>query len=117
MSGDLLLDTHTFLWWATDDRRLSSNARSAIAGARVFLSVVTPWELVVKQAVGRLELLDPPPAQPLALVRRAPQVAPRRRRRALQQLQLARTKVAPRLVGAGRASWGLGSGCWIGAGV
>jgi len=37
-------------------------------------------------------------------VRRAAQVAPRRRRRALQQLQLARTEVAPRLMGAGRAS-------------
>jgi len=59
--GDgLLLDTHAFLWWASDDRRLSSTARAAIAGGRVLLSVVTPWELVVKQAVGRLELVDAP---------------------------------------------------------
>ncbi len=56
----LLLDTHTFLWWATDDDRLSQAARAAIAEARVLLSVATPWEMAIKHALGRLELRDPP---------------------------------------------------------
>ena len=56
----LLLDTHALLWWAADDARLPSGARTAITERRVLLSVVSPWELVVKQAVGRIELLDTP---------------------------------------------------------
>lgn len=56
----LLLDTHAFLWWATDDDRLSPAAREAIAEGRVLLSVATPWEMTIKQALGRLELRDVP---------------------------------------------------------
>ncbi len=56
----LLLDTHAFLWWATDDDRFSEAAREAIAEGRVLLSVATPWEMTIKHALGRLELRDPP---------------------------------------------------------
>lgn len=58
----LLLDSHAFLWWATDDSRLSVRARDAIADAAVsvFLSVVTPWEITIKHEIGRLELTAPP---------------------------------------------------------
>lgn len=61
-SGRLLLDTHAFIWWATNDPRLSERAREAIADSRtaVFLSVVTPWEMTIKHALGRLELAEPP---------------------------------------------------------
>jgi len=53
-----LLDTHAFLWWIADDPRLSETARGFIADGTndVYLSVVSAWEIVVKAAVGRIEL-------------------------------------------------------------
>ncbi len=56
----ILLDTHAFLWWATNDDRLSQAAREAIAEGRILLSVATPWEMTIKHALGRLELRDAP---------------------------------------------------------
>ena len=54
----LLLDTHAFLWWISDDPRLSPAAREAIAdgASEVFLSAVSVWEMVIKMGLGRLEL-------------------------------------------------------------
>jgi PIN domain nuclease of toxin-antitoxin system len=53
----LLLDTHVFLWWRTNDRRLSPAARSAIAEAPlVFVSAATAWEIGIKAALGRIDL-------------------------------------------------------------
>ena len=58
MSTDrLLLDTHVFLWWGTDDRRLKRPVREAIASAGlVFVSAATAWEASIKAALGRLDL-------------------------------------------------------------
>jgi PIN domain nuclease of toxin-antitoxin system len=57
--NNLLLDTHVFLWWRTDDRRLKKNARSAIANADlVFVSAASAWEAAIKAALGRLHLPD-----------------------------------------------------------
>jgi len=51
----LLLDTHVFLWWRSDDRRLGREARAAIADADVvFVSAATAWEAGIKAALGRL---------------------------------------------------------------
>jgi PIN domain nuclease of toxin-antitoxin system len=53
----LLLDTHVFIWWRADDRKLTAEARHAIARAEVaFVSVVTAWEAAIKRGLGRLEL-------------------------------------------------------------
>ncbi len=54
----LLLDTHAFLWWISDDPRLSQVAREAIAdgASEVYLSAVSVWEMVIKMGLGRLEL-------------------------------------------------------------
>ena len=55
----LLLDTHVFLWWRTDDPLLQEAARSAIGEADVvFVSAATAWEAAVKASLGRLELPD-----------------------------------------------------------
>ncbi|RJQ50726.1 MAG: type II toxin-antitoxin system VapC family toxin [Desulfobacteraceae bacterium] len=55
----LLLDTHVFLWWRADYRRINETAREAIAGADVvFVSAATAWEAGIKAALGRLELPD-----------------------------------------------------------
>jgi PIN domain nuclease of toxin-antitoxin system len=47
----LLLDTHAFLWWISDDPRLPAKARKLISGERneVFLSVASAWELAIAQ--------------------------------------------------------------------
>ena len=55
----LLLDTHVFLWWRADDRRLGRTAREAIAAADVvFVSAATAWEAGIKSALGRLRYPD-----------------------------------------------------------
>jgi PIN domain nuclease of toxin-antitoxin system len=53
-----LLDTHVFLWWVTDDRRLSSAARQVIANREeeLFLSAASAWEMALKSRLGRLKL-------------------------------------------------------------
>jgi PIN domain nuclease of toxin-antitoxin system len=53
----LLLDTHAILWWLADDDRLGSEARALIGELEndVFVSVVSLWEIVVKQRVGKLK--------------------------------------------------------------
>jgi PIN domain nuclease of toxin-antitoxin system len=57
--SNLLLDTHVFLWWRADDRRLQRSARSAIAEADlVFVSAASAWEAAIKAALGRLHLPD-----------------------------------------------------------
>jgi PIN domain nuclease of toxin-antitoxin system len=51
----LLLDTHAFLWWIGDDRRLSDRARQAISADdnELLLSLASVWELAIKTAIGR----------------------------------------------------------------
>ena len=52
MPTPTLLDTHAWLWWATEDRRLSRRAKVAIEkGQRadaLWLSLVSVWELAKK---------------------------------------------------------------------
>ncbi len=52
----VLLDTHTFLWWLDGDRRLSARGRRLIADARaeVFVSAASAWEIAIKAAAGKL---------------------------------------------------------------
>ncbi|HEU0016697.1 MAG TPA: type II toxin-antitoxin system VapC family toxin [Longimicrobium sp.] len=57
----LLLDTHAFLWFIEGDPRLSRAAAERIADpeTRVCVSVVSAWEIVIKQRTGKLELGQP----------------------------------------------------------
>ncbi len=57
----LLLDTHALLWSATDPDQLDAEARSAIEdGANdVLVSIVTAWEIAIKQSLGKLDLARP----------------------------------------------------------
>lgn len=54
----LLLDTHVYLWWLRDDRRLAAAARDSIADADsiVYVSAATIWEAGIKIALGRLDV-------------------------------------------------------------
>jgi len=51
----ILLDTHAYFWWETDDPRLSAAAREAITdpGNIVLVSAVTAWELATKTRFGK----------------------------------------------------------------
>lgn len=57
----LLLDTHVVLWSATEPARLSAESRAALEdGAHeVLVSVVTAWEIAIKQSLGKLDLARP----------------------------------------------------------
>jgi PIN domain nuclease of toxin-antitoxin system len=54
----ILLDTHAFIWWVTDDHRLSAAARQAFASAdnELLLSAASTWEMSIKVASGKLRL-------------------------------------------------------------
>lgn len=52
-----LLDTHAFLWLATDDPRLSLRARALfIESEDCFLSAASVWEMTIKSSLGKLIL-------------------------------------------------------------
>ena len=57
-----LLDTHTFLWWITDQPRLPQGVRAIIenGGNEIFVSAATGWEIIIKFQLGRLILPDDP---------------------------------------------------------
>ena len=61
-----LLDTHTFLWWITDDTRLSPRARKLIVDGhnRLFFSAASGWEIAIKARLGRLGF----PTEPSAFI-------------------------------------------------
>ena len=65
----LLVDTHIFLWWCADDRRLGSAECEAIRNPanEVYLSAASVWEIVLKQALGRLRVPEPASAAALRL--------------------------------------------------
>jgi PIN domain nuclease of toxin-antitoxin system len=54
----LLLDTHVLLWWLSEDDRLTSTMRAAIADPRtpVMVSAVSTWEMSIKAALGKLAI-------------------------------------------------------------
>ena len=52
----LLLDTHTLIWWLTEDSSLPDSARKLIAYKDnvVLVSAVSAWEISTKVRLGRL---------------------------------------------------------------
>lgn len=57
----LLLDTHVFLWIATDDGRLPRDLKTILREPSndVYLSVASSWEIAVKARSGKLALPMP----------------------------------------------------------
>ncbi len=57
----LLLDSCTFLWIVADDQLLSATARAMFRDPsnEAFLSVVSAWEIAVKNALGNMPLPEP----------------------------------------------------------
>lgn len=61
MSADgaaaVVLDTHAWIWWASDPALLSAKARKAIAGARIVgVPAISCWEVAMLCTKGRLKL-------------------------------------------------------------
>ena len=62
MTGRVLLDTRSFLWWMLKNGALlSPAARDVIAAIEtdVLVSVVSAWEIAIKASSGRLDLPEP----------------------------------------------------------
>jgi PIN domain nuclease of toxin-antitoxin system len=57
----LLLDTHTFIWWANEPERLSEKALAACKDESntLLLSVVSVWEMQIKMQLGKLKVSRP----------------------------------------------------------
>jgi PIN domain nuclease of toxin-antitoxin system len=51
-----LLDTHTLLWWLSDDPALTRGARKTIADTKngLIVSAASAWEIATKVRLGRL---------------------------------------------------------------
>ena len=51
-----LLDTHTLLWWLSDDPALSRSARRVLADAKnsIIVSAASAWEIATKVRLGKL---------------------------------------------------------------
>jgi PIN domain nuclease of toxin-antitoxin system len=58
----LLVDTCTFLWFASESRRLSKAATAVLLDRNneCYLSVASAWEIGIKYAAGRLPLPQRP---------------------------------------------------------
>ncbi|MDB4915228.1 MAG: PilT protein [Gemmatimonadetes bacterium] len=53
----VLLDTHVWLWWQKNDKRLGVRTRRLIAGSsEVRFSLASAWEMSIKEALGKLVL-------------------------------------------------------------
>ncbi len=57
---NLLIDTHTFLWFVNDDPQLSTGAATLLESDNsVFLSIASLWEIAIKVSIGKLTLSQP----------------------------------------------------------
>jgi PIN domain nuclease of toxin-antitoxin system len=56
-----LLDTHTFIWYVTNNARLSSTALEIINNGNneVLLSIASIWEMAIKHSIGKLNFESP----------------------------------------------------------
>jgi PIN domain nuclease of toxin-antitoxin system len=54
-----LLDSHVALWWLAADPTIGVECRRRVdTAAEVLVSVITPWELGVKRALGKVDYPD-----------------------------------------------------------
>jgi PIN domain nuclease of toxin-antitoxin system len=58
----ILLDTREFLWLVTGDPKWSATVAAAVRDPqnKVYLSVVSFWEILLKHSLGKLPLPEPP---------------------------------------------------------
>jgi PIN domain nuclease of toxin-antitoxin system len=55
----IVLDTHAWVWWLDDPRKLPARARKAVneaaADEAVYISTISTWEIMLLASGGRLE--------------------------------------------------------------
>lgn len=54
---NLLLDTHVFLWWDSQDKALHRDTRAPIAdpAIQVLVSAASVWEIAIKRRLNKLD--------------------------------------------------------------
>ncbi len=57
-SRKFLLDTHIYIWWMMQDRRLTREVVTILANSEneILLSTATVWEMVIKKRIGKLKV-------------------------------------------------------------
>ncbi|WP_445634273.1 PIN domain-containing protein [Nostoc sp. DSM 114161] len=60
---NLLLDTHTFIWYVTDNSKLSNQVLELIndENNQILFSIASIWEIAIKQSIGKLSFNQPQP--------------------------------------------------------
>ena len=55
---NVLLDTHTFIWYIEGNAKLTQKARDIIevSGAKIYLSIISLWEMAIKTGKKQLTL-------------------------------------------------------------
>lgn len=54
-----LLDTHTILWYFSDNEKLSDEMKKVIdESEKVFVSIASFWEMQIKEGIGKLPVKD-----------------------------------------------------------
>lgn len=58
---EYLIDTHTLLWFVTDDPRLSKKAKKIYCaeGSRLYISIASAWEMAIKISLQKLSVKMP----------------------------------------------------------
>jgi len=51
-----LIDTNVLLWYISGNKQLSAEYVEIISNNRVYLSIASLWEIVIKQSIGKLTL-------------------------------------------------------------
>ena len=53
----VLIDTHVFIWWTSDIKKLSSRVNDLLldSNTEVVLSMVSIWEMQIKASLGKLQ--------------------------------------------------------------
>lgn len=56
-----ILDTHTLLWFFDEVENLSSRVKNIIESeSELFVSIITFWEIAIKQNIGKLKIEQSP---------------------------------------------------------
>lgn len=53
-----LLDTHTFIWYIQGNEIIKPKCRNRLnaSGVKLFLSIASVWEMIIKESSGKLKL-------------------------------------------------------------
>jgi len=53
-----LLDTHIFLWWLSDAKKLSKEVFDIIANSsnQIYISSASIWEIAIKESLGKIKI-------------------------------------------------------------